>query len=136
MNRLADWINDNPYLILLAFLFLFYSRCSSPQVADTVRIQERSEAVTTNLDNAANDCLTENCKKAMRQAKELIKDSLDVMMDKDSDLQKKQKEIDSSSLYTAVGKWVIWGAITIFILLLLYIFRDTIFSLLKIAKPI
>ena len=136
MNRLADWINDNPYLILLAFLFLFYSRCSSPQVADTVRIQERSESVTTNLDNAANDCLTENCKKAMEQAKELIKDSLDVMMDKDSDLQKKQKEIDSSSLYTAVGKWVIWGAITIFILLLLYIFRDTIFSLLKIAKPI
>ena len=136
MNRLADWINDNPYLILLAFLFLFYSRCSSPQVADTVRIQERSESVTTNLDNAANDCLTENCKKAMRQAKELIKDSLDVMIDKDSDLQKKQKEIDSSSLYTAVGKWVIWGAITIFILLLLYIFRDTIFSLLKIAKPI
>ena len=136
MNRLADWINDNPYLILLAFLFLFYSRCSSPQVADTVRIQERSEAVTTNLDNAANDCLTENCKKAMRQAKELIKDSLDVMMDKDSDLQKKQKEIDSSSLYTSIGRYVVWGAITIFILFLLYIFRDTIFSLLKIAKPL
>ena len=136
MNRLADWINDNPYLILLAFLFLFYSRCSSPQVADTVRIQERSESVTTNLDNAANDCLTENCKKAMRQAKELIKDSLDVMMDKDSDLQKKQKEIDSSSLYTSIGRYVVWGAITIFILFLLYIFRDTIFSLLKIAKPL
>lgn len=136
MNRLADWINDNPYLILLAFLFLFYSRCSSPQVADTVRIQERSESVTTNLDNAANDCLTENCKKAMKQAKELIKDSLDVMMDKDSDLQKKQKEIDSSSLYTSIGRYVVWGAITIFILFLLYIFRDTIFSLLKIAKPL
>lgn len=136
MNRLADWINDNPYLILLAFLFLFYSRCSSPQVADTVRIQERSESVTTNLDNAANDCLTENCKKAMRQAKELIKDSLDVMMDKDSDLQKKQKEIDSSSLYTAVGKWVIWGAVALLIGILLYIFREQIFTILKLAKPI
>ncbi|HRG49196.1 MAG TPA: hypothetical protein PLG41_23535 [Leptospiraceae bacterium] len=136
MNRLADWINDNPYLILLAFLFLFYSRCSSPQVADTVRIQERSEAVTTNLDNAANDCLTENCKKAMKQAKELIKDSLDVMMDKDSDLQKKQKEIDSSSLYTAVGKWVIWGAVVLLIGILLYIFREQIFTILKLAKPI
>lgn len=121
-------------LIILIFSLLY--NCQSAQVADTVRIQERSESVTTNLDNAANDCLTENCKKAMRQAKELIKDSLDVMMDKDSDLQKKQKEIDSSSLYTAVGKWVIWGAVALLIGILLYIFREQIFTILKLAKPI
>lgn len=121
-------------LIILIFSLLY--NCQSAQVADTVRIQERSESVTTNLDNAANDCLTENCKKAMKQAKELIKDSLDVMMDKDSDLQKKQKEIDSSSLYTAVGKWVIWGAVALLIGILLYIFREQIFTILKLAKPI
>ena len=121
-------------LIILIFSLLY--NCQSAQVADTVRIQERSESVTTNLDNAANDCLTETCKKAMKQAKELIKDSLDVMMDKDSDLQKKQKEIDSSSLYTAVGKWVIWGAVVLLIGILLYIFREQIFTILKLAKPI
>ena len=121
-------------LIILIFSLLY--NCQSPQVADTVRIQERSEAVTTNLDNAANECKSEPCKKAMREAKELIKDSLDIMINKDSDLQKKQKEIDSSSLYTTVGKWVIWGAVVALIAFLLYIFKDQILSLIKIVKPL
>ena len=121
-------------LIILIFSLLY--NCQSAQVADTVRIQERSEAVTTNLDNAANECKSESCKKAMREAKELIKDSLDIMINKDSDLQKKQKEIDSSSLYTTVGKWVIWGAVVALIAFLLYIFKDQILSLIKIVKPL
>ena len=50
-------------LIILIFSILY--NCQSPQAADTVRIQERSEAVTTNLDNAANECKSESCKKAM-----------------------------------------------------------------------
>ena len=121
-------------LIILIFSLLY--NCQSPQVADTVRIQERSEAVTTNLDSAANECKSESSKKAMREAKELIKDSLDIMINKDSDLQKKQKEIDSSSLYTTVGKWVIWGAVVALIAFLLYIFKDQILSLIKIVKPL
>ena len=121
-------------LIILIFSLLY--NCQSAQVADTVRIQERSNTITTNLDNAANECLTEDCRKAMREAKLLIKDSLDIMINKDTTIRQKQKEIDSSSLYTSIGRYVVWGAITIFILFLLYIFRDTIFSLLKIAKPI
>lgn len=121
-------------LIILIFSLLY--NCQSAQVADTIRIQERSEVVTTNLDNAANECLSESCKKAMREAKELIKDSLDIMINKDSDLQKKQKEIDSSSLYTTVGKWVIWGAVITLIAFLLYIFKDQILSLIKIVKPL
>ena len=121
-------------LIILIFSLLY--NCQSPQVADTVRIQERSEVVTTNLDNAANECKSESCKKAMQEAKELIKDSLDIMINKDSDLQKKQKEIDSSSLYTTVGKWVIWGAVVALIAFLLYIFKDQILSLIKIVKPL
>lgn len=121
-------------LIILIFSLLY--NCQSAQVADTVRIQERSEVVTTNLDNAANECKSESCKKAMQEAKELIKDSLDIMINKDSDLQKKQKEIDSSSLYTTVGKWVIWGAVVALIAFLLYIFKDQILSLIKIVKPL
>jgi len=92
--------------------------------------------VATNLDNAANDCLTENCKRAMRDAKELIKDSLDVMIDKDYAIQVKQKQIDSEAFYTKIGRFVVWGFIAITIGILLYIFRDQILTIIKIAKPI
>lgn len=77
-------------LLTISFLLLAIN-CQSTQSATTARIQERSEYVTTNLDNAANDCLTENCKQAMKQAKALIKDSLDVIVDKDAEIATKQK---------------------------------------------
>lgn len=122
-------------LLIILILSLLYN-CQSTPDATTARIQERSEYVTTNLDNAANDCLTENCKKAMRSAKELIKDSLDVMIDKDQAIQVKQKQIDNEAFYTKIGRFVVWGAVVILIGLFVYIFRDQILTLIKIAKPI
>jgi hypothetical protein len=122
-------------LLIILSLSLLYN-CQSTPDATTARIQERSEYVATNLDNAANDCLTENCKRAMRDAKELIKDSLDVMIDKDYAIQVKQKQIDSEAFYTKIGRFVVWGFIAITIGILLYIFRDQILTIIKIAKPI
>lgn len=122
--------------LILISLILIVNCVSSPQTADTIRIQERTESVTTNLDNASNDCLTENCKKAMKEAKELIKDSLDVMINKDTEIKIKQKEIDNSSIYTSVGKNVIWGGILLLVAILLYVFRDQIFALIKLVRPI
>ena len=122
-------------LLIILSLSLLYN-CQSTPDATTARIQERSEYVTTNLDNAANDCLTENCKKAMREAKELIKDSLDVMIDKDSEIATKQKQIDSEAFYTKIGRFVFWGAVLILVGLFVYIFRDQILTLIKIAKPL
>jgi len=122
-------------LLIILSLSLLYN-CQSTPDATTARIQERSEYVATNLDNAANDCLTENCKRAMRDAKELIKDSLDVMIDKDYAIQVKQKQIDSEAFYTEIGRFVVWGFIAITIGILLYIFRDQILTIIKIAKPI
>lgn len=122
-------------LLIILSLSLLYN-CQSTPDATTARIQERSEYVATNLDNAANDCLTEKCKRAMRDAKELIKDSLDVMIDKDYAIQVKQKQIDSEAFYTKIGRFVVWGFIAITIGILLYIFRDQILTIIKIAKPI
>lgn len=122
--------------ILLILIISILVNCQTAQTADTARIQERSEAVTTNLDNAANECNTENCKKAIRNAKELIKDSLDVMIDKDQAIQVKQKQIDNEAFYTKIGRFVVWGAVVILIGLFVYIFRDQILTLIKIAKPI
>ena len=120
-------------LILSIFLLI---NCQSTPDATTARIQERSEYVTTNLDSAANDCLTENCKRAMKEAKELIKDSLDVMTDKDSEIQSKQKQIDSEAFYTKIGRFVFWGAVLVIVGFVLYVFRDQILVLIKIVKPI
>lgn len=121
-------------LIILSLSALI--NCQSTPDATTARIQERSEYVTTNLDNAANDCLTENCKKAMRSAKELIKDSMDLLSDKDQAIQIKQKQIDNEAFYTKIGRFVFWGAVIILVGLFVYIFRDQILTLIKFAKPL
>ena len=122
--------------ILLILIISILVNCQTAQTADTARIQERSEAVTSNLDAAANDCLTDNCKKAMNEAKALIKDSLDVMINKDSEIATKQKQIDNEAFYTKIGRFVFWGAVLILVGLFVYIFRDQILTLIKIAKPL
>lgn len=118
-------------LIILTLSLLI--NCQSTPDATTARIQERSEHVTTNLDNAANDCLSENCKRAMRDAKDLIKDSLDVMINKDHEIKTKQDRIESESFYSSIGRFVWWGLIAIVIVTLLYIFRNQILTILKLV---
>ena len=118
-------------LLILSIILLY--NCQSTPYATTARIQERSEHVTTNLDSAANDCLSENCKKAMRDAKELIKDSLDVMINKDHEIKTKQERIESESFYSSIGRFVWWGLIAIVIVTLLYIFRNQILTILKLV---
>ena len=118
-------------LLILSIILLY--NCKSTPDATTARIQERSEHVTTNLDSAANDCLSENCKRAMRDAKELIKDSLDVMINKDHEIKTKQDRIESESFYSSIGRFVWWGLIAIVIVTLLYIFRNQILTILKLV---
>lgn len=118
-------------LLILSIILLY--NCQSTQDATTARIQERSEYVATGLDNAANDCLSENCKRAMRDAKELIKDSLDVMINKDHEIKTKQDRIESESFYSSIGRFVWWGLIAIVIVTLLYIFRNQILTILKLV---
>ncbi len=118
-------------LLILSIILLY--NCKSTPDATTARIQERSEYVATGLDNAANDCLSENCKRAMREAKDLIKDSLDVMINKDHEIKTKQDRIESESFYSSIGRFVWWGLIAIVIVTLLYIFRNQILTILKLV---
>lgn len=121
---------------LSLLIIILAINCQSTQSATTARIQERSEYVTTNLDNAANDCLTENCKRSMREAKALIKDSLNVIIDKDQEIRDKEQEIKSDSFYTKVGKYFVWSLIGLLIGIFLWTFRDQIFTLIKLVRPI
>lgn len=124
-------------LLTISILSIFLSiGCQSTQKADTARIEERSDYVTTNLDNAANDCLTDSCKSAMRQAKELIKDSLDLLGKKDNEIVKKDKKIETESFYSNIGRFVFWGIMAVIFGILIYIFRDQLFALIKLIRPL
>lgn len=69
----------------------------------------------------------------MRDAKELIKDSLSIMIDKDSEIATKQKRIESESFYSSIGRGVWWGLISIVVLALLYVFRNQILTIIKLV---
>lgn len=134
--RFFDFVNDNPWLLLLACILALCLRCSSTDRADTVRLQERSETTLEQLDKAESQCLTDDCKTAIKQARELIKDSLDTLSGKDSEIDQVRDEIKENELYTDIGRFFVWGAIIVIIGTLAWVFRDNILALIKVVKPL
>ncbi|MBK8396088.1 MAG: hypothetical protein IPL26_13150 [Leptospiraceae bacterium] len=130
--RFLDWLNENPYILLIAIILTFCLRCSATPEASTVRLQERSVSVMDDLDKASNDCKTDDCKESLKRAKELIKDSLEIAIDKDSQIQSKQKQIDNQSFYTTIGRGVVWCIVSLLIIGLLFMFRNQILTALKL----
>ena len=130
--RFLDWLNENPYILLIAIILTFCLRCSATPEASTVRLQERSVSVMDDLDKASNDCKTDDCKESLKRAKELIKDSLEIAIDKDSQIQSKQKQIDNQSFYTTIGRGVVWCIVSLLIIGLLFMFRNQILAALKL----
>ena len=136
MSKLFDWLNDNPWLIVIGIILVLCLRCSSTDRADTIRLQERSETALEQLDKAEKDCLTSDCKQAIKQAKELIKDSRTALSDKDSEIAEVKEEIQENEIYTDIGKFIVWGFIAVILCLALWIFRKQIFDLIKLARPV
>jgi len=134
--KFFDWLNDNPWLILIAIILAACLRCSSTDRADTIRLQERSETTLEQLDKAEKDCLTTDCKQAIRQAKELIKDSRTALSDKDSEIAEVKEEIQENEIYTDIGRFIVWGFIAVILGLILWIFRKQIFDLIKLVRPV
>lgn len=130
--KFFDWLNDNPWLILIAVILTLCLRCSITPEASTIRLQERSKTVLNDLDAATNDCLTQECKDRMTRAKEFVKDSIDIAIEKDAQIQTKQKQIDNQSFYTSLGKGVVWGAVSLLVIGLLFIFRNQILNFIKV----
>ena len=134
--RLFDWLNDNPWLILIAIILAACLRCSSTDRADTIRLQERSETTLEQLDKAEKDCQTNDCKQAIKQAKELIKDSRNALSDKDSEIAEVKEEIQENEIYTDIGRFIVWGFITVILGVILWTFRAQIFNLIKLVRPV
>lgn len=134
--KLFDWLNDHPWLILIAIILAACLRCSSTDRADTIRLQERSETTLEQLDKAEKDCQTTDCKQAIKQAKELIKDSRNALSDKDSEIAEVKEEIQENEIYTDIGKFIVWGFIAVILCLVLWIFRKQIFDFIKLVRPV
>lgn len=136
MSKLFDWLNDNPWLIVIGIILVLCLRCSSTDRADTIRLQERSETTLEQLDKAEKDCQTNDCKKAIKQAKELIKDSRNALSDKDSEIAEVKEEIQENEIYTDIGKFIVWGFIAVILGVILWTFRAQIFNLIKLVRPV
>ncbi len=136
MSKLFDWLNDNPWLIVIGIILAACLRCSSTDRADTIRLQERSETTLEQLDKAEKDCQTNDCKQAIKQAKELIKDSRNALSDKDSEIAEVKEEIQENEIYTDIGKFIVWGFIAVILCLVLWIFRKQIFDFIKLVRPV
>ena len=135
MSKLFDWLNDNPWLIVIGIILVLCLRCSSTDRADTIRLQERSETTLEQLGEAEKDCQTNDCKQAIKQAKELIKDSRNALSDKDSEIAEVKEEIQENEIYTDIGKFIVWGFIAVILGVILWTFRAQIFNLIKLVRP-
>ena len=136
MSKLFDWLNDNPWLIVIGIILVLCLRCSSTDRADTIRLQERSETTLEQLGKAEKDCQTNDCKQAIKQAKELIKDSRNALSDKDSEIAEVKEEIQENEIYTDIGKFIVWGFIAVILGVILWTFRAQIFNLIKLVRPV
>ena len=136
MSKLFDWLNDNPWLIVIGIILVLCLRCSSTDRADTIRLQERSETTLEQLGKAEKDCQTNDCKQAIKQAKELIKDSRTALSDKDSEIAEVKEEIQENEIYTDIGKFIVWGFIAVILGVILWTFRAQIFNLIKLVRPV
>ena len=158
-----DWINENPYLLLLAVILFFSLRCSTPQT--TIDIQNKANETEKAIETGKDGCKSLECQDAMRKSKDYIRDSLDTIKSRDSQIVDLQNTLDDTSKkyekkiaslnetineqnqiikdllnelipWRAIKKWF-WITVTVLIVgTLLYIFRGVIFSAVKVALEI
>jgi len=94
-----DFWNDNPYLLLLAVICALCLRCSStPQT--TIDIQNKATQTEKAIETGKEGCKSLECQDAMRKSKDYIRDSLDTIKSKDSNISDLENTlVDTSKKY-------------------------------------
>ena len=160
LSNFLDWINENPYIIIIAIITVLSLRCSTPQ--STIELEKKAEKTEKSIETGKTGCLTSDCKEAMARSKEYIKDSLDVIRNRDNEVNDLQSTIDDLSAkhkrelakkdfeiqekdktivdllkelepWRSIKKWFWIIVITSIVGTLLYIFRGVIGTALKVA---
>jgi|GEM_PF-5863991 len=158
ITTFLDWINENPYLILLAIILFLSLRCSTPQT--TIDIQEKATQTEKAIETGKEGCKSLECKDAMRKSKDYIRDSLDTIKSKDSNISDLENTLaDTSKKYDkqiaslnetliekdliikdllnelipwrAIKKWFWITLITLVVGSILYVFRGAIMTGIK-----
>lgn len=158
ISTFFDFWNDNPYLLLLAIILFLSLRCSTPQT--TIDIQEKATQTEKAIETGKEGCKSLECKDAMRKSKDYIRDSLDTIKSKDSNISDLENTLaDTSKKYDkqiaslnetliekdliikdllnelipwrAIKKWFWITLITLVVGSILYVFRGAIMTGIK-----
>lgn len=158
ITTFLDWLNENPYLILLAIILFLSLKCSTPQT--TIDIQEKATQTEKAIETGKEGCKSLECKDAMRKSKDYIRDSLDTIKSKDSNISDLENTLaDTSKKYDkqiaslnetliekdliikdllnelipwrAIKKWFWITLITLVVGSILYVFRGAIMTGIK-----
>lgn len=163
IETFLDWLNENPYLILLALILFLSLKCSTPQT--TIDIQEKASQTEKAIETGKDGCKSLECQDAMRKSKDYIRDSLDTIKSRDSqisnlentlvDISKKydkqitslnetlsEKDLIIKDLlnelipWRAIKKWFWITFITLVVGSILYLFRGVIMTGIKTVLKI
>jgi len=98
IETFLDWLNENPYLILLAIILFLSLKCSTPQT--TIDIQDKATQTEKAIETGKDGCKSLECQDAMRKSKDYIRDSLDTIKSKDSNISDLENTLaDTSKKY-------------------------------------
>ena len=144
--KFFDWLNQNPYWMLIISILIICLRCSTPQQT-TIDLQNQAQKTEAAIEQGVTGCKSLECQDAMRRSKDYIKDSLETIKNRDSqiadlqnDNQKSKAEI--KELEKEVAPWrkikrtFYFTIIALVIGAIIYFFKDTIFTLIKTALKI
>lgn len=97
--KLFDWINENPWLILIAVILTLCLRCSTtPQT--TIDIQNKAVEAEKAIDTGKNGCKSLQCQDAMQRSKDYIRDSMDTIKSRDTQINDLQETLaDTTTRY-------------------------------------
>jgi len=154
INRILDPIAKTILLSVVLFVLICWLfNCSTPPQT-TIDLQSKAEQTEIAIDKGETGCKSLECADAMKRSKEYIRESLDTVKSRDTQIVGlnnllKASEIKIASLQekitdleTEVEPWRTikrWFWITIISLVvgyLVYVFRSTLWTLIKAALKI
>lgn len=163
LETFLDWLNDNPYLILLALILFLSLKCSTPQT--TIDIQDKASQTEKAIETGKDGCKSLECQDAMRRSKDYIRDSLDTIKSRDNQISDLENTlVDTSKKYDkqiaslnetlsekdliikdllnelipwrAIKKWFWITFVTLIVSSIMYLFRGAIMTGIKTVLKI
>jgi hypothetical protein len=142
--KFFDWLNENPWLLLIGILLLCLRCSSTPVKADTLKYSNEVQIAKNDIDTAI-DCKSQldpdKCKQAIITIKKTLDKGITISEKKDNQIvavQEKNESLEQDSkdlfwLRAKIGMFVLG----IIVIILLYFFGGKILEIaMKSVKPV